>query len=127
MINAKIIAGKLVLNDYAIGVDEIEGGHRLRITRGNEEKTIDIMDGLQGPQGETGLQGPRGETGPQGPRGETGLQGPRGETGPQGPQGDTGEAGYTPVKGVDYFTDAEKGEMIQAVLDALPAAEGANY
>ena len=127
MINAKIIAGKLVLNDYAIGVDEIEGGHRLRITRGNEEKTIDIMDGLQGPQGETGPQGPQGETGPQGPRGETGLQGPRGETGPQGPQGDTGEAGYTPVKGVDYFTDAEKGEMIQAVLDALPAAEGANY
>ena len=118
MINAKIIAGKLVLNDYAIGVDEIEGGHRLRITRGNEEKTIDIMDGLQGPQGEPG---PQGETGPQGPQGETGPQGPQGE------KGETGEAGYTPVKGVDYFTDTEKGEMIQAVLDALPAAEGANY
>ena len=55
------------------------------------------------------------------PRGEKGEPGPKGETGA------TGEAGYTPVKGVDYFTDADKSEMIQAVLDALPAAEGASY
>ena len=55
---------------------------------------------------------------------------PRGEKGETGAKGDTGaigEAGHTPVKGVDYFTDAEKSEMIQAVLDALPAAEGASY
>lgn len=55
---------------------------------------------------------------------------PRGDKGDQGAKGDTGatgEAGYTPVKGVDYFTDADKSEMIQAVLDALPAAEGASY
>ena len=49
---------------------------------------------------------------------------PRGD---KGDPGATGEAGYTPVKGVDYFTDAEKSEMIQAVLDALPAAEGESY
>lgn len=55
------------------------------------------------------------------PRGEKGDPGAKGETGA------TGEAGHTPVKGVDYFTDAEKNEMIQAVLDALPAAEGASY
>lgn len=55
---------------------------------------------------------------------------PRGEKGETGAKGDTGaigEAGHTPVKGVDYFTDADKSEMIQAVLDALPAAEGASY
>ena len=55
------------------------------------------------------------------PRGE------KGETGAKGDTGATGEAGHTPVKGVDYFTDADKSEMIQAVLDALPAAEGASY
>lgn len=55
------------------------------------------------------------------PRGEKGEAGAKGDTGA------TGEAGHTPVKGVDYFTDAEKSEMIQAVLDALPAAEGASY
>lgn len=110
--------------------------------------------GAQGPQGEPGEQGPKGEagtaatvtvgavtTGEPGtdaavtnagtsaaavlnfviPRGEKGEQGQKGETGA------TGEAGHTPVKGVDYFTDAEKSEMIQAVLDALPAAEGESY
>ena len=55
------------------------------------------------------------------PRGEKGATGAKGDTGA------TGEAGYTPVKGVDYFTDADKSEMIQAVLDALPAAEGESY
>lgn len=52
------------------------------------------------------------------------IKGVKGEV---GPQGEKGEDGYTPVKGVDYFTDAEKSEMIQAVLDALPAAEGVSY
>lgn len=52
---------------------------------------------------------------------------PKGETGAKGDTGATGEAGHTPVKGVDYFTNADKSEMIQAVLDALPAAEGASY
>ena len=56
-------------------------------------RSISIVQGQQGPQGETGPQGPQGETGPQGPQGETGPQGPQGETGPQGPQGETGPQG----------------------------------
>lgn len=35
-----------------------------------------------------------------------------------------GEPGHTPVKGVDYFTDAEKNEMVNAVLAALPVYDG---
>lgn len=54
--------------------------------------------------------------GPQGPQGETGQQGPQGEPGQQGPQG---EPGYTPVRGVDYWTEQDKQEIIQAVLDAI--------
>lgn len=42
-------------------------------------------------------------------------------------KGDKGDKGDTPVKGVDYYTDADKAEMVQAVLDALPAAEGVSY
>lgn len=38
-----------------------------------------------------------------------------------------GADGYTPVKGTDYFTEADKTEMVNAVLAALPAAEGVNY
>ena len=38
-----------------------------------------------------------------------------------------GADGYTPAKGTDYFTEADKTEMVNAVLAALPAAEGVNY
>ena len=43
--------------------------------------------------------------------------------GDKGDKGDKGENGYTPVKGVDYFTDADKQELIQDILSALPNAE----
>ena len=36
----------------------------------------------------------------------------------------TGPAGYTPEKGVDYYTDADKQEMVQAVIAALPVYNG---
>lgn len=42
--------------------------------------------------------------GPQGVQGEQGEQGIQGEP---GVQGDPGQDGYTPVKGVDYFTEDE--------------------
>lgn len=70
---------------------------------------------LIGPQGP---QGPQGETGPQGP------QGVQGETGPQGPEG---PAGYTPKRGTDYWTAADKTQMVSDVLDALPTWTGGSY
>ena len=39
----------------------------------------------------------------------------------KGPQGNSGR---TPVKGVDYFTDAEKADLVAEVLAALPVYEG---
>lgn len=110
--------------------------------------------GAQGPQGIQGEPGPKGEAGTAATvtvgavtTGDPGTdaavtnagtsaaavlnfvipRGEKGETGAKGDTGATGEAGHTPVKGVDYFTDADKSEMIQAVLDALPAAEGESY
>ena len=52
------------------------------------------------------LKGPKGDTG------EQGIQGPQGIQGIQGPKGDPGTNGTTPVKGVDYYTDADKQEMV---------------
>ena len=43
-----------------------------------------------------------------------------GPQGPQGPKGDTGAAGYTPVRGVDYWTAADK----QEIIDSLPTGGG---
>lgn len=34
-----------------------------------------------------------------------------------------GENGITPVKGTDYYTEADKTEMVNLVLEALPSAE----
>lgn len=41
----------------------------------------------------------------------------------EGPAGPQGEPGATPVKGVDYFTDADKAELVAAVLAQLPSEE----
>ena len=38
-------------------------------------------------------------------------------------KGDKGEDGYTPIKGVDYFTKEDKQEMVDDVLASLPTAE----
>ena len=82
------------------------------------------LQGPQGPQGPQGIPGPRGEQGVQGVPGEQGI---RGEEGPQGEKGEPGEPGYTPQKGVDYYTETDKAEMVQLVLSALPTWEGGSY
>lgn len=38
-----------------------------------------------------------------------------------------GADGYTPVKGTDYYTEADKAEMVSLVLTALPTWSGGNY
>ncbi len=125
-----------------ISVTHSWNGSILTITSASGTSSADLKGekgetgarGLRGEKGETGaqgLQGEKGETGAQGPqgeKGETGAQGPqgeKGETGPQGPQGEKGADGkdgadgYTPVKGTDYFTDADKAEMVNSVASAM--------
>ena len=89
---------------------------------------------IQGPKGDKGNKGDTGETGPQGPQGIQGIQGPKGDTGntgaqgPQGPKGDTGATGpqgepgndgHTPVRGTDYWTTADKAEIVEDVLEEI--------
>lgn len=62
--------------------------------------------------------------GPAGADGLPGPAGPQGEQGPKGDKGDPGEAGYTPVRGTDYWTAADKQEIVNEVLASLPLAEG---
>lgn len=109
----------------------------------SQAKASGEFDGPQGPEGPQGAKGDTGEVGPAGPKGDTGdtgPQGPQGETGPAGPQGLQGEPGpqgpagpagadgapgsdgYTPVKGTDYFTEADKQEIAEqaAGLVSIP-------
>ena len=89
--------------------------------------------GETGPVGPAGSQGPKGDTGPQGlqgPKGDTGNtgpQGPKGDTGPQGEQGPAGADGYTPQRGVDYWTTEDQHAIVDQVLAALPTWEGGSY
>lgn len=51
----------------------------------------------------------------------------KGAKGDKGDTGATGAAGYTPVKGTDYYTAADKAEIVNAVIAALPTWEGGSY
>lgn len=73
------------------------------------------------------LKGAKGDQGIQGVQGEKGDKGDKGDTGLQGEKGDTGAAGHTPVKGTDYWTAADKIEIVNSVLAALPTAEGVSF
>lgn len=44
-----------------------------------------------------------------------GERGDTGETGAKGDKGDAGKDGYTPRKGVDYFTPDEKAELVKEI------------
>ena len=50
-----------------------------------------------------------------------------GPAGPRGLPGEDGRDGRTPVKGTDYFTETDRQELVDAVLQALPAAEEASF
>lgn len=100
------------------------------------------LKGETGPQGKVGPQGPKGDPftyddftgeqlaslkGERGPKGDQGERGERGVRGIQGLQGPKGDPGRTPVVGVDYFTEADKTQMINAVLASLPDASATTF
>ena len=76
-----------------------------------------VWDAQMGTYGDTGIAA----TGPAGPSGMDGMQGE------PGMDGLPGEPGYTPQRGVDYWTEEDKSEMLSAVLEALPNAEGVSF
>lgn len=83
-----------------VDVAEIDGGHRVSVTDINGTKSFDVMDGADGKDGDPGADGQPGK------------------------DGAPGANGYTPQKGIDYFTEADKAEMVDAVLAALPTYNG---
>ena len=47
-LSGALSTGSVIVNDYTITMQGIDGGHRLTITRGSEVQTMDIMDGVDG-------------------------------------------------------------------------------
>lgn len=62
-----------------------------------------------------------------GDKGDKGATGPQGAPGKDGAPGTPGKDGHTPVKGVDYWTAADKQTIVNDVLDALPTWSGGSY
>lgn len=101
------------------------------VTDGSDVEWLKVGDGVtawnslpykKGPKGDpftysdftpeqlAALKGEKGDTGAQGVQGIQGIQGEKGDTGAQGLKGDKGDKGtdgYTPQKGIDYFTDED--------------------
>lgn len=88
---------------------------------------IVALVGPAGPQGEIGPVGPVGPAGADGKDGEPGPQGIQGPSGQTGPMGPVGPAGYTPIKGTDYWTDADKQEIINAVIASFTDGNEVSY
>lgn len=80
--------------------------------------------GDRGERGLQGIQGLKGEKGDKGDKGDPGENGKNGKDGTNGANGKDGADGYTPIKGTDYFTEADKAEMVSSVIAALPVYDG---
>ena len=122
---------QLPLPDVSVGPPGPQGEPGPQGPQGEKGEKGDQGDpgpeGPQGPKGDTGDTGPQGPAGTDGAQGQQGPQGPQGETGPQGPQGPAGADGtdgYTPERGVDYWTEADRQQMVQDVIGALPVYNG---
>ena len=82
---------------------------------------------LKGDKGEDGITPHIGENG-NWYLGSTDTGKPsRGEKGDKGEKGAPGKDGKTPVKGTDYWTAADKTEIVNDTLAALPTWTGGGY
>ena len=88
----------------------------MALTQAKESGKFDGKDGETGPAGPQGPEGPRGEKGEPGANGKDGQDG---QPGKDGQDGRNGLDGKTPVKGEDYWTDADKQEVIDDVLGQI--------
>lgn len=114
------IIDKVVINKIEQTVTSSEDGgvNVLTVTlTDGDVRTFEVRNGNQGSKGDTGEKGDKGDTGDIGPQGPQGYQGEKGDT------GEKGADGYTPQRGVDYWTEDDKGEIVNAVLNALPNYE----
>ncbi len=110
-----------------------------------QAKASGAFDGPQGPAGAPGKEGTAGADGVtphigdngnwyigstdtgKPSRGVAGEKGSDGANGKDGAQGEKGADGKTPVRGTDYWTAADKQEIVNSVIAALPDGTEVSY
>lgn len=99
--------------------------------------------GEKGDKGDTGASGRDGLDGSDGADGKSAydiavdngfvgtesewIESLKGADGKNGNDGANGSDGYTPQKGVDYWTESDKTDIVNSVIEALPMAESEVY
>jgi hypothetical protein len=86
-----------------------------------------VAKGDKGDKGDAGAPGAKGDKGDPGAKGDKGDPGEKGDKGDTGAQGAPGADGHTPVKGTDYWTAADKAEIVADVIAALPDGTEVSY
>lgn len=89
-------------------VTETDSGAVITITDAEGTTTATVYNGHDGADGAAGKDGKDGKDGENGAPGKDGAD------------------GKTPVKGQDYFTEADKQEIIEEVLEQIPEGGGGN-
>lgn len=112
-VNGKTGKVKLTAGDVgAISQDDLQEATNNALAQAKESGLFDGKDGVDGQDGYTPVKG------------VDYFDGKDGQDGKNGIDGKDGADGYTPIKGEDYFTEADKTEMVSAVIAALPKYNG---
>lgn len=114
----------------AIGDDELPTAIDMALAQAKASGEFDGAAGKPGSNGKDGTDGKDGVNGITPTIGDNGnwYLGTTDTGKPsRGVKGDKGADGHTPEKGVDYWTAADKSEIVQDTLAALPAWTGGNY
>ena len=107
-----------------IDVEEIEGGYRITIVDVNDTETFDILNGIDGVAGADGEDGVSPTISVEEIEGGnqltiTDINGAQTINVMNGVDGKDGEDGHTPVKGVDYYTEAEKTALADEIYSSI--------
>ena len=132
----------------AISQSDLQAATDAALAQAKASGAFDGATGPAGPQGPAGAPGKDGTAGADGitphigdngnwyigstdtgkpSRGVAGAKGSDGANGKDGAQGEKGADGKTPVRGTDYWTAADKQEIVNSVIAALPDGTEVSY
>ena len=97
-------------NEHLVGTTNVKGALDALVPKSHTHANKDTLDKLSDSNGKLQYNGS-----------DVGLKGDKGDTGAAGADG------YTPVKGTDYWTAADKAEIVADTLAALPKWTGGSY
>lgn len=109
--------GKQTIRDYTFGINTKQKPSDYVYT---ETEVYSIKTALEKALREAKESGDfTGPEGKQGPAGKPGEDGKDGQDGKPGKDGVDGQDGYTPEKGIDYYTEEEKEELLEGLREEL--------